>query len=298
VVADRAALAIAARQHAVITAGQLYRAGLTRGAIRQRVASGWLRRYHRGVYLVGPIEPPLARAMAATLACGSGALLSHYPAGVYWALLPGPAHPVHVTVVARHVAGPAGVRVHRTQRLHPRDATKHHDIPVTSPARTLLDLATQITPREHARAVNEAHVLRLVTDQSLNEQCARYPRHRGVAVLRKAIRQEPQLTRSEAERRLLELIRAAGLPEPETNVRIHGHEVDVLWRGQKLAVEVDGYAFHSTRAAFERDRRRDAALKGHGVDVIRVTWTQITGERIAVAASLARAYGQRSRGAM
>jgi very-short-patch-repair endonuclease len=132
-------------------------------------------------------------------------------------------------------------------------------------------------------------ILRLVTSHSLTEQFARYPRHRGVNAMRQAMRHEPRLTRSEAERRLLELIRAARLPEPETNVRVAGHEVDFLWREYGLAVEVDGYAFHSSRAAFERDRRRDAELYAHGIVVIRVTWTRIADEPAVMIALLARA---------
>ena len=291
VVADRAALAIAGRQHGAVTLAQLMRAGHTRGSIRQRLRSGWLRRIHRGVYLVGAIEPPLARAMAATLACGRGALLGHHPAAVLWALLAGPARGMHVTVPGRHVTGPAGVTVHRTGRLDPRDATRHLGIPVTSPARTLLDLATVTSPRELARAVEQAQILNLVTDRSLNEQFARYPHHNGLAAVRDATTAKPRLTRSEAERRLLELIRAARLPEPETNVRVAGHEVDFLWREHALVVEVDGYAFHASRAAFERDRRRDAALKAHGIDTIRVSWTQIADEPMALVALLARATG-------
>jgi very-short-patch-repair endonuclease len=269
VVADRAALAIAGRQHGAVTLAQLVRAGHTRGSIRQRLRSGWLRRIHRGVYLVGAIEPPLARAMAATLACGRGALLGHHPAAVLWALLAGPASGMHVTVPGRHVAGPAGITVHRT----------------------VLDLATVTSQRELARAVEQAQILNLVTDRSLNEQFARYPNHNGLAALREATTAEPRLTRSEAERRLLELIRAARLPEPETNVRVAGHEVDFLWREHALVVEVDGYAFHASRAAFERDRRRDAALKAHGIDTIRVSWTQIADEPMALVALLARATG-------
>jgi very-short-patch-repair endonuclease len=289
VVADRRALAIAGRQHGVITAAQLVRAGHTRAAIRHRVKNGWLRRLHRGVYLVGPIEPPLARAMAATLACGDGALLSHYPAAVLWGLRPAPAGTMHVTVAGRHRDGPAGVTVHRVERLHPADATRRHGIPVTAPARVLLDIAAHVTPRELERATNEARTLRLVSDHSLNAQFARYPRHRGGNALRAAESTEPRLTRSEAERRLLELIRAARLPEPETNVRLHGHEVDFHWPELDLVVEVDGYEFHSSRAAFERDRRRDAELHAHGVDVLRVTWAQIADEPTALVATLARA---------
>ena len=115
----------------------------------------------------------------------------------------------------------------------------------------------------------------------------RYPKHRGIRALRDAIQIEPALTRSEAERRLLDLIRAARLPEPRTNVRIGGHEVDFLWPEIGLIVEVDGYVFHSTRAAFERDRRRDAELGALGCRVMRVTWRQLTDEREALVATLA-----------
>jgi very-short-patch-repair endonuclease len=118
---------------------------------------------------------------------------------------------------------------------------------------------------------------------------ARYPVHRGITALRRASDEEPKLTRSEAERRVLELIREARLPEPETNVRIAGHEVDFHWPEHDLVVEVDGYAFHSSRAAFERDRRRDVELHGAGYRVVRVTWSQIADEPAALVAIMARA---------
>ena len=286
---DRRIRVVAGRQHAVVTVGQLAEMGLGRHAVAHRVAEGWLRRMHRGVYLVGAVEPPLARAMAATLACGDDALLSHYPAAVLWGLRPAPAHAMHVTVIERSVRGPEGVRVHRTRRLHPADATRRDSIPVTSPARTLLDLATQITQRELDRAVEEACVSGLASGGALNEQFSRYPAHRGTAALREAIRGDPAFTRSEAERRLLELIRAARLPEPYANVRAAGYEVDFLWRELELIVEVDGYAYHSSRGAFERDRRRDADLQTAGFRVLRLTWRQIADEPAAVVALLARA---------
>ena len=233
--------------------------------------------------------------MAATLACGDGALLSHSTAAVLWGLRP-PDDVIHVTVTGRNVRGPEGVRVHRIQALHPGDATRRDALPVTSPARTLLDLAAHLSGRDLNRAADEARVHRLVTDRSLNEQFDRYPRHRGRAALRKAIRPEPALTRSEAERRLLELIRAARLPEPRTNVRVGRHEVDFLWSEHALVVEVDGYAFHSTRAAFERDRRRDAELQAAGYRVIRITWRQLTEKPEAVVATLAVATASASAG--
>jgi very-short-patch-repair endonuclease len=284
---DRRLVALAGRQHGVVTTAQLVALGVGRHAIAARVATGWLKRRHHGVYLVGPLETPHTAAMAAVLAYGDGALLSHYPAAVLWDVRPPPAHAMHVTILRAGVKSRDGIRAHRTGKLHPADATRRHGIPVTSPARTLLDLATQVAQRELERATDEARVLRLVTDLSLNEQFARYPNHRGVAALRKAIQPEARLTRSEAERRLLELIRAARLPEPRTNAKVGPYEVDFLWPERGLVVEVDGYAFHSTRRSFERDRRRDADLHNRGHRVIRFTWRQITVEPELVVATLA-----------
>ena len=133
---------------------------------------------------------------------------------------------------------------------------------------------------------------RRVTPHSLHEQFRRYPAHRGTAALRRAVPTHPSLTRSEAERLFLELIRAARLPEPRTNQRVAGHEVDFLWPTQRLIVEVDGFAFHSTRAAFERDRIRDADLLKAGYRVIRITWRRLTAEPEAVIATLATALMQ------
>ena len=181
-----------------------------------------------------------------------------------------------------------GIRVH-TASLHPADATRLHGIPVTSAERTLLDYAATATTNELARATDEARVLRAVTDRSLNEQFSRYPTHRGTPALRAAIRADPKLTRSEAERRFLELVREAGLPEPETNVMIAGWEVDFLWREQRLIVEVDGYAFHSMRSSFERDRRKAADLAAAGFRTSRVTWRRLAEEAVAVAVQLAAA---------
>ena len=239
------------------------------------------------MYLVGPLETPHSAAMAAVLAYGSGALLSHYPAAVLWASARRRPSRLHVTVPGRDVRSRDGIRAHTTAHLDPADATRRHGIPVTSPARTLLDVAATEPTSVLDRAANEARVLRLVSDHSLNEQFARYPNHRGVTALRQTTLAEPKLTRSEAEHRLLELIRAAQLPEPLTNARVAGYEVDFLWPDHRLVVEVDGYAFHSTRRSFERDRRRDADLTSRGYRVIRLTWRQITAEPEVVIAQLA-----------
>jgi very-short-patch-repair endonuclease len=286
---DRLILALARGQHGAVAVRQLEAVGVSRKVMRHRVSMGWLVPVHRGVYLVGPLRSPLSESMAAVLALGDGALLSHYPAAVLWGLRPSPAGRMEVTVVGRDARGPAEISVQRIDHLDPDDATTRDGIPVTSPARTLLDLATQVSAKHLSRATDEARVHRLVTDPSLNEQFQRYPHHRGTAALKNALQTEPALTRSKAERQFLELIRAARLPEPETNVRVGNWEVDFLWRDHNLVVEVDGYAFHSSRSSFERDRRRDAELAAMQIRVMRCTWRQIQDERDALVATLALA---------
>jgi very-short-patch-repair endonuclease len=280
---DGAVLAVAGRQHAVVTRRQLSVAGLGRGAIAHRVKTGWLRRKHHGVYLVGPLETALSAGMAALLTCGfQRSALSHRAAAAAYSLLPWPAV-IDVTVRVQVRPRP-GLRVHRG----PLTGVRLRDgLRVTSPAQTLLDLATVLPGRELARLVNEAQVQRLVTHDELAVICATGAA--GAVALREAVGEEPALTRSEAERRLRALIARAGLPMPHMNVPLAGHEVDCYWPEQRLVVEVDGFAFHSTRAAFERDRARDATLQAAGNRVIRVTWRQITGRPEAVAAQLGAA---------
>jgi very-short-patch-repair endonuclease len=285
--ADQLVLGLARRQHGVVQWAQLARRGMSARWVDHRVARGWLRRLHRGVYLVGPLEGPYSRFMAATLAAGPGALVSHYAAAVLDGLRPPGDGPIDVTVSGRKARSRPGLRIHRAH-VDPADATRRHGIPVTTPARTLLDLAATASTKDLELALNEAHLQRRVSSHSLNEQFSRYPTHRGTARLREATQTEPSLTRSEAERRLLDLIRKAGLPHPETNVRLHGHEVDFLWRAQWLVVEVDGYAYHQTRAAFERDRRRDADLQEAGFRVLRPTWRRIADEGEQLLVTLTR----------
>ncbi len=198
---------------------------------------------------------------------------------------------MHVTLPYKGHSRP-GIVVHQAT-LHPADRTRRHEIPVTSAARTLLDLAATTTTNEIDRALNEAEVQRRVSLHSLNEQFSRYPTHRGTAALKEAMRADPAFTRSEAERRALDLIRRARLPPPEANVIVEGHEVDLLWRAEKIVVETDGYAFHSSRRSFERDRRTDQALTAAGYRVIRITWRQLTDEPEAVVATLSRALAER-----
>jgi very-short-patch-repair endonuclease len=281
--ADGPVFAAAQRQHGVVSTAQLLAAGWDKDAIARRVESGYLRRLHHGVYLVGPIESPHARAMAAVLA--TDGIVSSYPAAVLWDWRPPREGPMHVIAAGR---SRPGITVHHTT-LHPQDITRRHGIPTTSAARTLLDIAATEPTTELERALNEAGLQRRVSPHSLNEQFSRYPHHRGTAALRKAIATEPRLTRSDLERIALGLIRRARLPEPETNVRVEGHEVDLLWRDVGLIVEIDSWAFHSVRSSFEQDRRRDQRLTTAGYRVIRITDRQLANEPELVVATLTRA---------
>jgi very-short-patch-repair endonuclease len=289
---ERAIAELATRQRGVITRAQLLRIGLTRGAIDHRVKSARLHTLHRGVYLVGhAVQAKGARELAAVLACGRGAVLSHRSAAGLWRLLPDSEGDFDVTVPGRRCESRHGIRVHHVGSLDRRDIRSLGGIPVTAPARTILDLAAVVSSRDLERALAEVHARRLAQRSELVALLARLPRRPGVAAFRPLIESDsaPALTRSEAEERLLALIRAAELPAADVNVRIGGHEVDFLWRNQGLVVEVDGFSFHSSRAAFERDRLRDAELGAQGFRVMRVTWRQIARKPEAVVARIAMA---------
>jgi len=224
------------------------------------------------------------------LACGEGAVLSNRAASAVWAMLPYPAasRPIDVTVRRGDPRGRPGIRLHRTKRLAPDEVRTRHGIPLTSPARTLLDLAAT-SPRDLERALAEAYARHLVRRAELLALIARHPRHPGAARLRALIETDPPFTRSEAERRFLALVRRANLPAPEVNVNLARYEVDFLWWRERLVVEVDGYAFHSSRRAFEDDRRRNVDLAARGFRVIRITWRQLVSEPEALLVRLAQA---------
>jgi len=181
-----------------------------------------------------------------------------------------------------------GIQIHRVASIGPTELRTRFGIPLTSPARTLLDLAATST-NELEQALAEGYAKHLVRRTELTALLANHPRHRGARRLRALTETGPALTRSEAERRFLALIRKAQLPRPEVNVRLGPYLLDFLWRRQRLVVEVDGFAFHSSRDAFERDRKRDADLVAHGFRVIRITWRQLVREPEALLARLAQA---------
>lgn len=202
---------------------------------------------------------------------------------------------IDVTTVGRNPKPRPGVRLHRVRQLHPNDQSTHHNLRLTSVARTLVDFAGQATSAELRDAFGEARARRLLTEKALQAALDRVPKnHPGAAIIRSILREGGTYDRSEAERLLRELCRQAQLPQPLVNVHLHGFVVDFLWPDHKLIVEVDGYGTHGNRQAFESDRRRDQAHVAAGFVVLRVTWSQLLHERLAVMARIAQALCRRA----
>jgi very-short-patch-repair endonuclease len=283
---------LAARQHGVVSRAQLLELGLRLYQIEARVRCGRLRPLHRGVYLVGPMEVPRARPMAAILCCGESAVLGRRSAAVQWQTMEPSADPkdVEVIVPPEERRQRPGVRAYRTA-LHADEVTTLHGIPITTPARTLYDLAGSIAGRDLEQVLAETLARQLTDTARIAALMKRYedrPASRRVVALL-GDDAGPALTRSAAEEALLAMIRRAQLPRPEINVRVHGHEVDLYWRKERLVAEMDGFAFHGSRRSFEADRRRDAVLAAGGLRVMRVTWRQLEGEPEALLVRLAQA---------
>jgi very-short-patch-repair endonuclease len=297
---DAVMRSLAARQHGVVARAQLLEAGVPAHVIDHRLAKGRIDAVHRGVYRVGPAPLPHERELAVLLACGASAVLSHRSAALLWKLVPGSPcdTPVDVSVPRGHRAPSEGMRVHRTSCLPADEITLVEGIPVTVPARTLLDLAGQGDLRDLEQAVAQVERAGLATRADLLQLATRHPHRRGMVAIRAllAAGAEPAFTRSEAETRFLMLVRKAQLPAPATNVALRGYEVDFLWRAEGLVVEIDGFAFHSSSAAFECDRRRDAVLAAAGLRVLRITWRQISQEPEALLVRLAQALVQGGHG--
>lgn len=289
---------IAELQRGHISREQLYAVGLTDAAIARRLASGRLIRVHPSVYAVRPaLEVPLGREAAALLACGPNAFLSHASAAALWGLCDAASGPVDVTVLRdRHRKTP-GIRGHRSGCLRESDVRVEQGLPATSPARTLLDRAATHTVKDIARELDEALVvLRLLRPDELADLLARSSGHHGAAILRRLLerRTHETITQSEAERLFLNLVRKAGLPEPETQVRIAGYRVDFLWRNERVVFEIDGYRFHTSRTAFDRDRRKDLALKSARYDPNRVSRDQVKHQPLLVLAHVVAALERRA----
>ncbi len=213
--------------------------------------------------------------MAAVLACGPGAALSHLAAGALWEM--GPRWPPTLDVTVTTNRRPEGIRLHRSPTLTDQDLTTHFGIPVTSPARTVLDLAELLDGASLARAVNESRLQEWLRLGDLAAILDRSP-GRATARLRPFVQHADGPTRSTFENAFLAFTERYGLPRPEVNQRIAGYEVDMLWRDQRLIVELDSRTHHDGDGPFERDRDRDADLLAAGFRVVRVTWRRLTHE--------------------
>lgn len=282
---------LAARQHGLVTRAQLLGAGLSGRTVDYRVRARRLQPVQRGVYRLAPIASPSEREIAGVLACGPEAVVSHRSAAALWGLLPrGRQAPVHVTVRARHRRRRPGLLVHCSPGLRPEETTKIDRIPVTTPARTVIDLASTVRLRRLEQALAAAEREGLTGHPELASLIDLHPRRRGVRALRALLEKDaqPAFTRSDAEESFLSLVEKAQLERPQSNVMVAGHEVDFLWRAARLVVEVDGFEFHSSRAKFESDRKKDGHLSARGFQVIRVTWRQLRREPEAVLVRVAQ----------
>jgi putative AbiEi antitoxin of type IV toxin-antitoxin system/uncharacterized protein DUF559 len=274
---------LAARQHGVVEIRQLRRLGFEERFVHRRVAMGWLHRVHQGVYAVGyPLLTQEGRWMAAVLSCGPQAVLSHSSAAALWGLRGDTRSRLDVTAPGRRGRVSAGIDAHRHGSLKAHDCTTVKGIPCTSVARTLLDLAAEVTSRQLSNAITQAEVLRVFDLAAVQDVVARSRRRRGVGRLRRAVSTydaRSERTRGELERRFLALCARSELPPPEVNspLLLDGGQIeaDFLWRDARLIVEADGRRFHATALAFERDRQRDQLLTQAGWRVIRCTWRQV-----------------------
>ena len=287
---------LARRQHGVVTIDQIRELGLRTSAIGHRARTGRLHRLHRGVYAVGHRAlTDEGRFLAAVLAIGPSAVLSHRAAAALWRLVDADRGDVDVTVPhrARHQVG---IRVHETRRLDLGDRLRLAGIPVTTVPRTLLDLAGVADDRLLRRAVREAYVQRRVDDAALLACVAGAGRRRGARRLAALVRPGRTGTRSELEDRLLALPLARGLPAPRVNVRLGGLpeavEVDLLFPQARLVVEADGARYHDNPVARRSDAARQAMLEEAGYRVLRVSWSQVTRRPDETVRRLRRALGE------
>jgi hypothetical protein len=282
---DREIARIADRQHSVVAAYQL---SLTRDAIKHRIDAGRLYRKYRGVYTVG--HRKLTREgewMAAVLAYGPKAVLSHQSAGALWGLTSGSSK-IHVTTPSSR-RNHGRITHHRAQ-LHELDIIRLNGIPVTSVARTIYDLASCLPQSRLLKAVEEADRRGLLEMRALDAAIARRPRARGVRKLEAVLKDYrlPPDTRSPLEDDFLALVRSAGLPSPALNAVVDGYPVDVYWPQWELIVELDGRPYHTSPRAFEADRIKDTVHQKHGRRVMRVTRRRLTNQPREIRADIER----------
>jgi len=269
---------LAARQHGVVSARQLYALGLTRQQVHDRRRAARLHSIHRGVYAVGiPNLTREGRFMAAVLAGGDGAVLSHGSAAWLWGIRDGLLSPVDVTVATsggrKHRPG---IRIHRTRGL--LESTIHRRIPITTVPRTLIDLAEVLTPRQLERALDEADHLNLLHLPAVYATLAAHSNRAGTARLEQVVQSHTPgttRTRSQPEEAFLAFCRRHRLPQPILNARVCGYVVDALFPEQRVVVEIDPWHTHSDPRAFAADRARDRTLLAAGFRTIRLADGQL-----------------------
>ena len=281
---------LAGRQHGVVSRAQLLHLGLTTSAILHRTRRGWLRPLHRRVFSVGITElSKLGRWMGAVLACGPDALLSHQSAVELWEIRKAGPGPIEITLTTASKRRVHGLVIHRRTVLGPPDRRARHGIPVTSPTRTLADLALRLSAADLESAVNEAARLDLIDPERLRGELNNMRGEAGTKTLLRLLdRQVFRLTDSELERLFLRLVRGAQLPVPETRVWLNGFRVDFFWPELGLVIETDGLRYHRTPAQQAQDRRRDQVLTAAGLTTLRFTHGQVRFERGEVRATLLR----------
>jgi len=287
-VLDTRLAALAGGQHGVVSRAQVRALGLGSAGVDMRVRRGALHVVHRGVYAVGhPAVASDGLRMAAVLACGPGAALSHVSAAALLAIRE-TVSALH-DVTARTRASRPGLRVHRAA-LDPRDVTTVRGIPVTAPARTLIDLADVLTADATGRAFEEAIRRNLVTPADMADALTRHPGRRALPLLTEQLsRHLPgiQRTRSELEQAFVRLVATYDItPRPAINAHVAGYEVDACWPSHRVAVELDSLAFHRTRAAMRRDYDKGLALTNAGWHVLRLDWEQVTARAATTAATV------------
>jgi very-short-patch-repair endonuclease len=283
---ERLIAELADRQHGVVAVWQLTALGFTHREILYRASIGRLHRIHRGVYAVGyRTLTPKGHRMAAVLAYGPDAVLSHRSAAAHWGFAY-PSWKIDVTTPRKN-HGRKGIRIH-SSRLHPEDIMVREGIPITSVARTILDLAAQLEQDPLTRLFEEADRKELIDGRALQSAMARRPHAAGVPRLKAVLAtyRGPADTRSKLERDFRALIAEAGLPEPQYNVLVEGLTVDVYWPQWRLVVELDGKPYHDTPRAYETDRIRDAILQKAGLRVLRVTGKRLDQDRAGVLADV------------
>jgi len=269
---------IAARQHGRIRFDQLVACGLDDPAIRRRVRKGHLRRIHTGVYAVGhPGDTLDAQVMAAVLAGGDGAAASHWASASLWGYVRWDGRRIDVTVRGTGSRSRPGIRFHRARSLDPRDVTHHHGIPVTTPARALLEIAPQLSDRRLKRAVRQAQAERLANVRQIADVLRRANGHRATGRLAAVIATGPAPTYSGHEDVVLELLLEAGIEHPDVNERLvvgaTPYYPDMRWAAPRLVLEIDS-AWHDGPVAQEDDAARQADLEAAGERVLRTTLEQ------------------------